>query len=87
MSNLLVLKLKSLSISSGSPSPSLSTSRSLGPELPYKDARGLVLERFEKHYLPKLLEVTKGNVSAAARHAKMDRSHLIELLTRHGLKA
>ena len=58
-----------------------------GPERPYKDARGLVLERFEKHYLPKLLEVTKGNVSAAARHAKMDRSHLIELLTRHGLKA
>ena len=56
-----------------------------GPELPYKDARGAVLERFEKHYLPKLLEVTKGNVSAAARHAKMDRSHLIELLARHGL--
>ena len=48
-------------------------------------ARGAVLERFEKHYLPKLLEVTKGNVSAAARHAKMDRSHLIELLARHGL--
>ncbi|MBE2253566.1 MAG: sigma-54-dependent Fis family transcriptional regulator [Myxococcus sp.] len=57
-----------------------------GPELPYKDARGLVLERFEKHYLPKLLEVSRGNVSAAARHAKMDRSHLIELLARHGLK-
>jgi DNA-binding NtrC family response regulator len=57
-----------------------------GPELPYKDARAQVLERFEKHYLPRLLEVAKGNVSAAARHAKMDRSHLIELLTRHGLK-
>jgi len=57
-----------------------------GPELPYKDARGLVLERFEKHYLPKLLKVSRGNVSAAARHAKMDRSHLIELLARHGLK-
>jgi DNA-binding NtrC family response regulator len=56
-----------------------------GPELPYKEARGAVLERFEKHYLPKLLEVTKGTVSAAARHAKMDRSHLIELLARHGL--
>jgi len=57
-----------------------------GPEHPYKDARSAVLDRFEKAYLPKLLELTKGNVSAAARHAKMDRSHLIELLTRHGLK-
>ncbi|MCA2976962.1 MAG: sigma 54-dependent Fis family transcriptional regulator [Myxococcaceae bacterium] len=57
-----------------------------GPELPYRDARARVLDRFEKHYLARLLEVTAGNVSAAARHAKMDRSHLIELLTRHGLK-
>ncbi|MBL8919036.1 MAG: sigma 54-dependent Fis family transcriptional regulator [Myxococcaceae bacterium] len=57
-----------------------------GPELAYKDARAQVLDRFERHYLPRLLEVTKGNVSAAARHAKMDRSHLIELLTRLGLK-
>jgi DNA-binding NtrC family response regulator len=57
-----------------------------GPELPYREARALVLDRFEKQYLPKLLETTKGNVSAAARQAKMDRSHLIELLTRHQLK-
>jgi DNA-binding NtrC family response regulator len=56
-----------------------------GPERPYKDARAQVLERFEQHYLSALLQVTKGNVSAAARHAKMDRSHLIELLARHGL--
>jgi DNA-binding NtrC family response regulator len=68
------------------PAPSESSASLPGPELSWKDARAQVLERFERHYLPKLLEVAKGNVSAAARHAKMDRSHLIELLTRLGLK-
>jgi DNA-binding NtrC family response regulator len=57
-----------------------------GPERTYKDARADVLQRFEKDYLGKLLSLTKGNVSAASRHAKMDRSHLIELLQRHGLR-
>jgi DNA-binding NtrC family response regulator len=57
-----------------------------GPERTYKDARADVLQRFEKDYLAKLLSLTKGNVSAASRHAKMDRSHLIELLQRHGLR-
>ncbi len=54
--------------------------------LPYKDARAAVVGQFERDYLTRLLEETKGNVSAAARTAKMDRSHLIDLLHRHGLK-
>ncbi|MDP1825554.1 MAG: sigma 54-dependent Fis family transcriptional regulator [Archangium sp.] len=58
-----------------------------GPERSYKDARAELLHRFEAQYLAKLMAVTKGNVSAAARHAKMDRSHLIELLQRHGLRS
>jgi DNA-binding NtrC family response regulator len=58
-----------------------------GPERSYKDARADLLHRFEAQYLAKLMSVTKGNVSAAARHAKMDRSHLIELLQRHGLRS
>ena len=57
-----------------------------GPERTYKEARAEVLQRFEHEYLQKLLALTKGNVSAASRHAKMDRSHLIELLQRHGLR-
>jgi len=56
-----------------------------GPELAYKNARAQVLTRFELHYLKALLAQAEGNVSAAARHAKMDRSHLIELLQRHQL--
>ena len=52
----------------------------------YADARSTVLAAFERHYLAHLLEATKGNVSGAARTASMDRSYLIKLLEKHGLK-
>jgi DNA-binding NtrC family response regulator len=54
--------------------------------LPYKEARGALLADFERRYLTALLERAKGNVSLAAREARMDRSHLIDLLQRHKLK-
>jgi len=50
--------------------------------LPYKDARAQLLERFEDRYLEQLLARTGGNVSAAARLARMTRSHLSELLAK-----
>jgi DNA-binding NtrC family response regulator len=53
---------------------------------PYKDARAQVVGDFEKNYLTRLMAETNGNVSQAARTAKMDRSHLIDLLRRHQLK-
>ncbi|MDQ3366939.1 MAG: sigma 54-interacting transcriptional regulator [Myxococcota bacterium] len=56
------------------------------PLLPYKDARAAVVSEFEHAYLARLLAEANGNVSQAARAAKMDRSHLIDLLHRHGLK-
>jgi DNA-binding NtrC family response regulator len=52
----------------------------------YSDARSEVLSAFEKRYLARLLEGTQGNVSGAARRASMDRSYLIKLLEKHGLK-
>jgi DNA-binding NtrC family response regulator len=57
-----------------------------GALLPYKDARAAIVRDFEYGYLKRLLEDAAGNVSRAARTAKMDRSHLIDLLARHGLK-
>ena len=51
------------------------------PKAPYD-----VLHDFEASYLGALLERTRGNVSQAAREARMDRSHLIDLLQRHKLK-
>ncbi len=52
----------------------------------YKDARAAALNTFERAYLTRLIEKSKGNVSEASRLARMDRSHLIELLKRHALK-
>ena len=56
------------------------------PILPYKDQRAAVVRDFERAYLGRLMAQAAGNVSQAARLAKMDRSHLIDLLHRHGLK-
>ena len=53
---------------------------------PYKEARGEVLREFEARYLKRLLKRCTGNVSQAARDARMTRSHLFELLRKHGLK-
>jgi DNA-binding NtrC family response regulator len=50
--------------------------------LPYKEARAQVLDTFEAQYLDALLERAGGNVSQAARIAKMTRSHLSELLAK-----
>ncbi|HEV7556687.1 MAG TPA: sigma 54-interacting transcriptional regulator [Kofleriaceae bacterium] len=52
----------------------------------YKDARASVVSEFERTYLTRLMTDANGNVSQAARAARMDRSHLIDLLHRHGLK-
>ena len=52
-------------------------------ELPYKDARELLLRRFEQRYLERLIERAGDNVTRAARLARMDRSYLIRLLQRH----
>ena len=52
----------------------------------YKEARTAVLDRFEARYLKNLLDSAGGNVTHASRKARMDRSYLIKLLQRHGLR-
>jgi DNA-binding NtrC family response regulator len=66
-----------------SPSPAAADP---GELLPYRDHRAAVVRDFEYGYLVRLLAQAAGNVSHAARLARMDRSHLIDLLHRHGLK-
>ncbi len=52
----------------------------------YKDARQQLLHDFEQLYLKTLLERSGGNVSSASRTARMDRSYLIQMLKRHGIR-
>jgi DNA-binding NtrC family response regulator len=55
-------------------------------DLPYREARSSVTGAFEYQYLQRLLDRAQGNVSQAARLARMDRSYLLDLLARHGLR-
>jgi DNA-binding NtrC family response regulator len=52
----------------------------------YKEARAAILEDFERRYCESLLDRAEGNVSRAAREARMDRTYLIKLLAKHKLK-
>lgn len=77
-------RLKPLHDSARSSAPGMPSDKLL--ELPYKEARRQVLDDFEAHYLKHLLERSEGNVASAARGAGMDRTYLIKLLQRHGLR-
>ena len=70
----------------GAPTSTSSLDRDGLLELPYKEARNKLLADFELSYLTRLLEKAEGNVSRAAREARMDRTYLIKLLQRHDLK-
>jgi DNA-binding NtrC family response regulator len=54
--------------------------------LPYKTAKDEVIARFTKEYLEALLARSGGNVSAAAREAKVDRNWIVALARRHGVR-
>ena len=57
----------------------------MGAERPYKEARGEMLEAFEREYIQAVLQKHEGNVSQAARHAEIDRVYLHRLMKKHGL--
>ena len=52
----------------------------------YRDAKATAIAAFDRGYLTHLLDVSKNNVSEAARRAQMDRPYLIALLKRHGIR-
>jgi two-component system response regulator AtoC len=52
-------------------------------DLPYMEARRIWLDDFQQRYVETILEAHKGNVSAAARAAGMDRRSIQRILGRH----
>jgi transcriptional regulator with GAF, ATPase, and Fis domain len=56
------------------------------PEKSYRETRAKYDGEFEKRYVKWLLGRHNGNISAAAREAKMDRKHLHDMAKKHGLR-
>ena len=54
-------------------------------DLPFKEAKGQLVERFEREYIVDLMKRHRMNLSAASREAQIDRKHLRELLRKYGL--
>jgi len=52
----------------------------------YREVRDEFEADFERRYVGWLLDRHAGNISAAAREAKMDRKHLYDLARKHGLR-
>ncbi len=54
-------------------------------DLPFKEAKGQLVEKFEQEYLEDLLARHNMNLSAASREAQIDRKHLRELAKKYGI--
>jgi transcriptional regulator with GAF, ATPase, and Fis domain len=76
------LSLVSLPMAAGSPGDVLH----FEPGKTYRETRARYEADFERRYVKWLLARHGGNVSAAARDAKMDRKHLHDMAKKHGLR-
>ena len=56
-------------------------------DVPFRVAKERAVEAFERAYLAPLLESCGGNVSKAARVARMDRMYLHQLAEKHGFRS
>jgi transcriptional regulator with GAF, ATPase, and Fis domain len=56
------------------------------PDKSYRETRSRYDAEFERRYVKWLLGRHHGNISAAAREAKMDRKHLHDMAKKHGLR-
>jgi DNA-binding NtrC family response regulator len=59
----------------------------VGPLTSFKQAKAAAVAQFEKAYLVRLLHMTEGNVSQAARIAQKERRALGRLLKKHQIKS
>ncbi|MCA9587582.1 MAG: sigma 54-interacting transcriptional regulator [Myxococcales bacterium] len=66
--------------------PQTETAFHFEPERSYRETRAKYDGEFERRYVKWLLSRHSGNISAAAREAKMDRKHLHDMAKKHGLR-
>jgi transcriptional regulator with GAF, ATPase, and Fis domain len=59
---------------------------SFDPDRSYRETRAMFEAEFERAYVAWLLDRHEGNISAAAREARMDRKHLYDLARKHQLR-
>jgi len=74
------------SIASGQPSAGNAGYPAFEAEKSYREIRADFEAEFERRYVAWLLDRHGGNISAAAREAKMDRKHLYDLARKRGLR-
>jgi DNA-binding NtrC family response regulator len=66
--------------------PSAAPSAAVDIDVPFKEAKDAIVSGFEEAYLRALFTWARGNVSKAARKAKIDRMHVHRLIQRHGIE-
>jgi DNA-binding NtrC family response regulator len=71
----------------GEPSIRAPAAHTVDLDLPFNTAKARLVGDFERTYLTTLLEWAGGNVSKAARRAKMDRMNLHRLVQLYGLRS
>ncbi len=64
-----------------------SPSLGIRTDLPFKEAKGQLVEIFEREYIVDLMRRHRMNLSSAAREARIDRKHLRELIRKYDLAA
>jgi DNA-binding NtrC family response regulator len=55
-------------------------------DLPFREAKARIVDRFERRYVGSWLERTGGNAAKAARETGLDRSYLTDLMRKHRLR-
>jgi DNA-binding NtrC family response regulator len=56
-------------------------------ELSYKEAKQQVVDSFSKEFVERLLQMSKGNISQAAKQARMDGANFRRLMRKYGVQA
>ena len=55
-------------------------------DMPFKEAKGQLIESFERDYLNHLLTKHRGNISRAAAEAGIDRNYIHRLVKKYGIE-